>query len=81
VRTRSPVGSSNAVGSCGPSKIEDEAGAFRLALAGSIPDTAIDNLTIGVFGARILDQAGHRDRAYRGRWAKAVGCLGTPRPR
>ncbi|MBA3538793.1 MAG: ribosome biogenesis GTPase YlqF [Deltaproteobacteria bacterium] len=32
-------------------KIEDEAGAFRLALAGSIPDTAIDYLTIGMFGA------------------------------
>jgi ribosome biogenesis GTPase A len=35
-------------------KIEDEAGALRLALAGSIPDTAIDYLTIGVFGARIF---------------------------
>jgi ribosome biogenesis GTPase A len=35
-------------------KIEDEAGAFRLALAGSIPDTAIDYLTIGTFGARIF---------------------------
>jgi len=35
-------------------KIEDEAGAFRLALVGSIPDTAIDYLTIGMFGARIL---------------------------
>jgi ribosome biogenesis GTPase A len=35
-------------------KIEDEAGAFRLALAGSIPDTAIDYLTIGGFGARIF---------------------------
>jgi len=35
-------------------KIEDEAGAFRLALAGSIPDTAIDYLTIGMFGARFL---------------------------
>jgi ribosome biogenesis GTPase A len=35
-------------------KIEDEAGAFRLALAGSIPDTAIDYLTIGVFGARLF---------------------------
>lgn len=35
-------------------RIEDEAGAFRLALAGSIPDTAIDYLTIGGFGARIL---------------------------
>ena len=35
-------------------KIEDEAGAFRLALAGSIPDTAIDYLTIGLFGARIF---------------------------
>jgi ribosome biogenesis GTPase A len=35
-------------------KIEDEAGALRLALAGSIPDTAIDYLTIGLFGARIF---------------------------
>jgi ribosome biogenesis GTPase A len=35
-------------------KIEDEAGALRLALAGSIPDTAIDYLTIAVFGARIF---------------------------
>jgi ribosome biogenesis GTPase A len=35
-------------------KIEDEAGALRLALAGSIPDTAIDYLTIGTFGARIF---------------------------
>jgi ribosome biogenesis GTPase A len=35
-------------------KIEDEAKAFRLAMAGSIPDTAIDYLTIGMFGARFL---------------------------
>ena len=35
-------------------KIEDESRAFRLALAGSIPDTAIDYLTIGIFGARYL---------------------------
>ncbi|HET7505159.1 MAG TPA: ribosome biogenesis GTPase YlqF, partial [Kofleriaceae bacterium] len=35
-------------------KIEDEAGALRLALAGSIPDTAIDYLTVGMFGARLL---------------------------
>ncbi|HET9625680.1 MAG TPA: ribosome biogenesis GTPase YlqF [Kofleriaceae bacterium] len=35
-------------------KIEDEAGAFRLALAGSIPDTAIDYLTIGTFAAQLL---------------------------
>jgi ribosome biogenesis GTPase A len=35
-------------------KIEDEQGAFRLALAGSIPDTAIDYLTIGMFGAGLL---------------------------
>ncbi len=32
-------------------KIEHEPRAFRLALAGSIPDTAIDYLTIGLFGA------------------------------
>jgi ribosome biogenesis GTPase A len=35
-------------------KIEDEIGAFRLALAGSIPDTAIDYLTIGMFGAQLV---------------------------
>ncbi len=35
-------------------KIEDERGAFRLALAGSIPDTAIDYLTIGMFAAQTL---------------------------
>ena len=35
-------------------KIEDEPGAFRLALAGSIPDTAIDYLTIAMFGAALL---------------------------
>lgn len=35
-------------------KIEDEAGAFRLALAGSIPDTAIDYLTIGLFAGQLL---------------------------
>lgn len=35
-------------------KIEDEAGAFSLAFAGSIPATAIDYLTIGMFGARNL---------------------------
>lgn len=38
-------------------KIEDEAGSMRLALAGSIPDTAIDYLTVAMFGARyFLDQ-------------------------
>ena len=35
-------------------KIEDERRAFRLAFAGSIPDTAIDYLTIGMFGAAFL---------------------------
>jgi len=35
-------------------KIDDERGAFRLALAGSIPDTAIDYQTIGMFGAQLL---------------------------
>jgi ribosome biogenesis GTPase A len=35
-------------------KIEDEQRAFRLALAGSIPDTAIDYLTIGMFGATVF---------------------------
>jgi ribosome biogenesis GTPase A len=35
-------------------KIEHEPRAFRLALAGSIPDTAIDYLTIGMFGAEYL---------------------------
>lgn len=32
-------------------KIDDERRAFRLALAGSIPDTALDYLTIGMFAA------------------------------
>lgn len=35
-------------------KIEEESRAFRLALAGSIPDTAIDFQTIALFGARFL---------------------------
>ncbi len=35
-------------------KIEHEPRAFRLAFAGSIPDTAIDYLTIGLFGAEHL---------------------------
>jgi ribosome biogenesis GTPase A len=35
-------------------RIDDESRAFRLALAGSIPDTAIDYLTIGMFGAALL---------------------------
>jgi ribosome biogenesis GTPase A len=35
-------------------KIEDERRAFRLAFAGSIPDTALDYLTIGMFGAEYL---------------------------
>lgn len=35
-------------------KIEDEVGALRLALAGSIPDTAIDYYTVGMFGAGLF---------------------------
>lgn len=35
-------------------KIEQEPRAFRLALAGSIPDTALDYLTIGLFAAEIF---------------------------
>ena len=35
-------------------KIEDEAGALRLALAGSIPDTAIDYLNVATFGAQLF---------------------------
>lgn len=35
-------------------KIDDEPEAFRLAMAGSFPDTTIDYLTIGMFGARFL---------------------------
>lgn len=35
-------------------KIEDEAGALRLAFAGSIPDTALDYVTVGRFGAELL---------------------------
>ena len=37
-------------------KIEDEASALRLAFAGSIPDTAIDYLTVGQFGGALLLQ-------------------------
>ena len=35
-------------------KIVDERGALRLALAGSIPETAFDYLTIAMFGAELL---------------------------
>jgi ribosome biogenesis GTPase A len=35
-------------------KIEDEAAALRLALAGSIPDTAIDYPSVAAFAARLL---------------------------
>jgi ribosome biogenesis GTPase A len=35
-------------------KIEDETAAFRLALVGSIPDTAIDYLTIAMFASQLL---------------------------
>jgi ribosome biogenesis GTPase A len=35
-------------------KIEDEAGSMRLALAGSIPDTAIDYFNVAMFGARLF---------------------------
>jgi ribosome biogenesis GTPase A len=35
-------------------KIDDEEGAFRLAFAGSIPDTAIDHVAIATFGAGLL---------------------------
>jgi ribosome biogenesis GTPase A len=35
-------------------KMEDESGALRLAFAGSIPDTAIDYLTVASFGAQLL---------------------------
>jgi ribosome biogenesis GTPase A len=35
-------------------KIEDEAGSLRLALAGSIPDTAIDYLNVAMFGAQLF---------------------------
>jgi len=38
-------------------KVEDERAAFRLAFAGSIPDTAIDYLTIAMFGGQwLLDE-------------------------
>ncbi len=41
-------------------KIADERGAFRLAFAGSIPDTAIDYLTIAMFGAQyVLEHYAH----------------------
>lgn len=35
-------------------KLEDEAGSMRLALAGSIPDTAIDYLNVAMFGAQLF---------------------------
>lgn len=35
-------------------KIEDETAAMRLALAGSIPDTAIDYLNVAMFGAQLF---------------------------
>jgi ribosome biogenesis GTPase A len=35
-------------------KLEDEAGSHRLALAGSIPDTAIDYLNVAMFGAELF---------------------------
>jgi ribosome biogenesis GTPase A len=35
-------------------KMEDERGALRLAFAGSIPSTAIDYLTVAMFGAELL---------------------------
>jgi len=35
-------------------KLEDEAGSHRLALAGSIPDTAIDYLNVAMFGAQLF---------------------------
>lgn len=35
-------------------KIEDEGSALRLAFAGSIPSTAVDDLTVAMFGAQIL---------------------------
>ncbi len=35
-------------------KIEDESASLRLALAGSIPDTAIDYLTVALFGGRFF---------------------------
>jgi ribosome biogenesis GTPase A len=35
-------------------RMEDETGALRLAFAGSIPDTAIDYLTVASFGAQLL---------------------------
>ncbi|MBA3545310.1 MAG: ribosome biogenesis GTPase YlqF [Nannocystis sp.] len=53
VRLRSGMEITDSPGLMWP-KIEDESRAFRLALSGSIPDTAIDYLTIGMFGARFL---------------------------
>ncbi len=35
-------------------KLEDEAGSHRLALAGSIPDTAIDYFNVAMFGAELF---------------------------
>ncbi len=45
-------------------KLEDEAASLRLALAGSIPDTAIDYLTVALFAARFfLERHGDALRA------------------
>jgi ribosome biogenesis GTPase A len=55
VRLRSGMELTDSPGLMWP-KIEDERRAFRLALSGSIPDTAIDYWTIGMFGAAILLQ-------------------------
>jgi ribosome biogenesis GTPase A len=53
VRLRSGMEITDSPGLMWP-KIEDETRALRLALAGSIPDTAIDYMTIAMFGARLL---------------------------
>ena len=53
VRLRSGMEITDSPGLMWP-KIEDESRAFTLAMSGSIPDTAIDYLTIGMFGAQLL---------------------------
>ena len=53
VRLRSGMEITDSPGLMWP-KIEDETRALRLALAGSIPDTAIDYMTIAMFGAKLL---------------------------
>ena len=50
-------------------KLDDQAGAHRLAFAGSLPDTAIDYLSVGLFGAEYL--IAHYPKRLMARYALA----------